>query len=720
MAADDTSGAKPAPVVLRIKLRYDDIEAMVQRFAPNAGKSGLFLPTKSLQPVGAEIKFELRLNNDTPVLVGLGRVKAAREPDPANPKAAFGMAIELMRVTREGRDVIMRMLERRRAMGLAEVAIPMPSDIDQARRAEVDTGPAHATPLPPPATELETAPITAAEPAFTAPRRPSTPMAIGIAKDSSRPTLQPLAPETARPKRPRISDVVARAEASGGVAVTAIPELDQHVDLERAMARARALAGGDLDAELGALREHAAAPIAIDVEAASAELAKQLGGRAIVRKDRSAGWATPPQVESAPVAAPEPAPVAAPEPEPALVPLPQVTSEPDLDPEPSANASATMVTKARDVSSVSVTAVDAEIEALVAAGDPEAERPSAGLVERPPTAPPPSADIAPPTDRAKAMMIDDDSDLSSFEDALDAAMLHSSPVVRAVAPNPEVFEDDDAVSLDSMDLEEEPSEMTEIGGIPGAPILPVPADLGDRLDAHLADAEAEAEAEFAGVGNETIGEADLPQGLETAPAPEDDEFEEEISDFDVLAEADADDADLLSADGEADASGSIELPDAPAAPDHYDFADNLDLSEDAGLQFDERHAGVSRRQAPFVDESPAGAHGRFDHDDQPSNDYTLTEALSNDGLDFDEPHFRALTPLPTIDDPLPPGAAEYDLDSALEHLDPNLDQLAARRHDSEPNAPRAHSRASRSDEAAPRPARAVTDDGVLIDFDDDE
>ncbi len=708
MAADDTSGAKPAPVVLRIKLRYDDVEAMVQRFAPNAGKSGLFLPTKSLQPVGAEIKFELRLNNDTPVLVGLGRVKAAREPDPTNPKAAFGMAIELMRVTREGRDVIMRMLERRRAMGLADVAIPMPSDIDQARRAEVDTGPAHAAPVPAP--ELESAPIAAAEPAFTAPRRASTPMAIGIAKDSSRPTLQPLAPEAARPKRPRISDVVARAEAAGGVVVTAIPELDQHVDLERAMARARALAGGELDAELGALREHAAAPIAIDVEAASAELARQLGGRAIARKDRNAGWATPPQVESKP----EPAPA------PALVPIPQAVPDPDLDPEPSANASATMITKARDESSVSVTAVDAEIEALVAAGDPETERPSAGLVERPRTVPPPSADLAPPTDRAKAMLIDDDSDLSSFEDALDAAMLHSSPAVRAVAPNPEVFDDEDAVSLDSMDLEEEPSEMTEIGGMPGAPVPAMPADLGDRLDAHLAAAEVEAEAEFAGVGNATIGEAELPAGLEAALEGE--QFDaEEISDFDVLAEADADDADLLSADGEADASGSVESPAAPAAPEDYDFADHLDLSEDAAPQFDERHAGISRRQRPVADEPPvAEPQGRYDHDDQASNEYTLSEALPNDGLDFDEPHFRALTPLPTTDDPLPPGAAEYDLDSALEHLDPNLDQLAARRPDSEPNAPRARSRAGRADEHEPRPGRASTDDGILIDFDDDD
>src|SRR3954471_18177666 len=107
MAADDHSGARPAgPVVLRIKLRYDDLDMMVQRFAPNVGKSGLFLPTKSIQPIGTEVKFELRLANDTPALGGVGRVKHVKAPDPANPKAAFGMAIELMRVSREGREVI--------------------------------------------------------------------------------------------------------------------------------------------------------------------------------------------------------------------------------------------------------------------------------------------------------------------------------------------------------------------------------------------------------------------------------------------------------------------------------------------------------------------------------------------------------------------------------------------------------------------------------------
>ncbi len=305
MPADDPSGARPPPVVLRIKLRYDDIDTMVQRFAPNVGRSGLFLPTRSLQPVGTEIKFELRIANDQPVLVGLGRVKAAKAPDPENPRAAFGMAIELMRVTREGRAVIIRMIERRRALGLADVAIPLPEDLETAKRADVDTqprantaaivraavapspdsAPILATPAParparasspPPATTRESTVTAVDSPPPRALRRTTPPEAlltaprptagpIAVARSTiDRPSAPMLAPEPARAKRPRIADVIAKAgELSGPHAGLTGLGLDDHVDVERALVRARALAGGtDLDAELAALREDAAAPLA--------------------------------------------------------------------------------------------------------------------------------------------------------------------------------------------------------------------------------------------------------------------------------------------------------------------------------------------------------------------------------------------------------------------------------------------------------------------------
>src|SRR5205814_9933235 len=91
-----------------------------------------------------------------------------------------------------------------------------------------------------------------------------------------------------------------------------LPEPDEHVDDEAAMVWARALAAGvDLEAELASLREDAAAPIEISIEAASAELARQLGGSAIARRDKSQRWAPPPAVETKPSPPPIADPTAA-------------------------------------------------------------------------------------------------------------------------------------------------------------------------------------------------------------------------------------------------------------------------------------------------------------------------------------------------------------------------------------------------------------------------
>ncbi|HET9993495.1 MAG TPA: hypothetical protein VFQ65_33390, partial [Kofleriaceae bacterium] len=477
MSADDKSGARPQPVVLRIKLRYDDVDAMVQRFAPNVGKSGLFLPTRSLQPVGTEIKFELRLANDTPVLVGLGRVKAAKAPDPANPRATFGMAIELLRVTREGREVIIRMIERRRAMGLADVAIPMPEDLEAAKRADVDTAPradaaaivrdgmpgADSAPIlatppreatatvaeaPRPARRATTTP----ESLLTAPRPLSGPLAVARSI-TDRPSAPMLAPEPARAKRPRLADVIAKAgELSGSAfALEKVPELDEHVDVAKAMARARALAGAsDLDAELAALRESSAAPLAeISVEAASAELARQLGGAAIGKRMRG---------QSAPISAPLTALGTA---EVTTVPPPAddaprefkrpATSSSEMD-QLAAEAAAS-IAATRGAGVVAVERAD-EPPAMIEPAKPvevHEQVTRIAAIHEPLLAPevprePATEDAAPVRERRgtapPAMVVEEDPELMSFERALDAARVHTG-VATSAAPD-----DDDIAELD--------------------------------------------------------------------------------------------------------------------------------------------------------------------------------------------------------------------------------------------------------------------------------
>ena len=522
--------------MLRIKLRYDDVEVMVQRFAANVGKSGLFLPTRSLQPIGAEIKFELRLADDTAVLVGQGRVKAANAHDPHNPRAAAGLAIELMRVTPQSRALILRMLQRRRELGLPEVGLPTAADVDAARRSEVESGPVHVAPptsgpipvaVPPTSGPIPVAvpptsgpvPVAASPSAvvapaaapigeglLTAPRRTTGPIAV-----ASVAAIAPLPPEPPRKRRTPLSELIERAS---GPTAAAVPGLDDNVDIAATIARARALAGGSPDDELDALSEAAAAPIEISIEAASAELAKQLGGSA-VRRDRSAGWAPPPATSSHLVAAAlagepgalrlgsEPG-----EPDDAAPPLPAIG-------EPSASGDDAPVP---GIAEPSAFGGDEPVQAMAA--------PSASDEDEPVTGP-----------------------SASDEPAVDAA--------APAAPETDDDRIDDALAeLDS-------DERTELGDRPaegGGFELPADAD------------------------EEDDEEDEQPRGHIEAREPPLELGVDEFDDFEILAEADADDEDLLASSAEHDAAPrrrAVRPATAERRPSELDFASRLDLGDDS-------------------------------------------------------------------------------------------------------------------------------------------
>ncbi len=693
--------------MLRIKLRYDDVETMVQRFAQNVGRSGLFLPTKSMQVPGTEVKFELRLANDTAVLVGVGRVKHARPFDPTKPKAAFGLAVELMRVTRESRAVIIKMIERRRVLGLPDVAIPMPEDAEAARRPDVESSPRADTAgiVREAMAQLASAPVS--EQVLVG-RRDSGPFAT--AKMDSRPIVAPLQPEPVKPKRPRVGEIIAKVNESSGP-VAALPEIDDpNLDLGKVIARARALAAatgaGDLEAQLAALRDAGAAPVEISVEAASAELARQLGGASVAKRERSAAWSPPPPVAEAsgvgPQASEEAEPVTplsvpalAPVPEPPSLPRP---SEPDNVPQ-------------------RVTPIVLKVEPEPPSRPSFVEREQA--ITEPAVPPEPEPDARGPT---PVMMIDDDSEIAAFERALDAAIIRTG-VTRAAPPPPVPDEDEP--------IEPPDGERTQIGA------TPIDAELENRVDEELAAAEAE--SDFAGGMQQ--------EALYTPPPPaafDEEEPSEEIEEADVLAIADADDADLLMADGEHDASQRHEAA-VPAVESSYSFVNRLDLGED------ERAADVDEREpiAPPRYHQPHTVRRQPTYD-PPSGGYTVAETFPPVHDDFDEPHSyqrnqydppSQLTPIAAPPEPsILHSDRDRDLESALEKLDPDLDELAPQSQSRpvrlpglpEPRGPRrpteqpAPMRARQPTPARPqpqpkgKPRLPTEDDGILIDFDDDE
>jgi hypothetical protein len=751
--------SKSAPVVLRIKLRYDDVDTMVQRFAAHVGKSGLFLPTKALQPVGTEVKFELKLANDTPVLVGLGRVKSIVEP--GAPKAAFGMAIELMRVTRESRELILRMLERRRALGLPELALPQAADVDAARAKEagIDTGvrDTSSSAVPQPSALRESVPDL-----LTAPRRTGGPVATAKVL-----AVAPLAPEPARARRPAVSELI--EQASGPVMSTiVIPDLDVDVDLAAVLARARVLAGGSVDEELDALLADSAAssadpaaPREISVEAASAALAAALGGKAVARADRSVP-AEAPVVEAltaesrAAESRGEPAAesrvaesrVVESRGEPAAdddaadderpsrasagystEPVPLVVLASDDDDEPRAQA-------------VTSVATNPEITAMpmLDGGDDEDE------------ADPRGADLggfaaASPT----GVLIADDGD----PDDLAAQMRHAAEGEHEVEADQIA---DEIEQLDDEDLEE--VEQTQLGEMPATATGTATAigdghgdghgGTGTRLfggyadtgyeSAEYAESAARLDDELAAAeGDDDLGfsEHDFPAESTafSAERPFDDEApaieapaypsdppgyssdppgysSDPPDDFEILAEANAEDADLLAAEpAETDAPTGAITAEPATGQREWDYS-RLDLGEDSESDLFPRGGDHVQYAQPLADEP----------EPEP------------------EPEPTGIPPLPAV-----PGNVEedYDLETALEALDVDLDDLSIPHAATELNrgipqprspigqplirppthltpAPESTTSRSRAPTQGRLPRASTDGDGILIDFDDDE
>lgn len=785
MAPDDPGGARPEPVVLRIKLRYPDIDTMIQRFAPNVGKSGMFLPTRAAHPPGTELKFELRLANDKPVLVGMGRVKELRQPDPNNPRVAFGLAVELMRVTRDARDLILKMLERRRQLGLSDVAIPVPNDIEVARRVDVDTSPRIAMPVPPELTN-EPAVLTAPRPyrRVTAPPPVAPPTAA----------VPALAPEPPRKRRVPVGELI--ESASGPIAATpAAADEDDAIDVGKALVRARTLAGTDLDKELEVLLDTAAAPVAIDVEAASAELARQLGGVPVRRGDRSARarWAPPPAVSEPSAASPaaeigaaiEALAPSAPQTETAAA-LDAIAAElaprsdepaPDLEtkPEPPVEPVEAPAPVAPEAAATAVELPRDEPPEHLPPDEPLPD-PEEELGARRDVLPPDDDDGEPPRDETLDTPIRTETrhevvGRQLIHDNLDPAEFAAAGEPQddaAHAVDPEHIEDEDEVhDLEAHGFDEvestvigesapepepEPDEHEEPddGGAYTRAAMPVdeyarpPSDFSATADGEGADFVERPSSDYlpthdgepppAQAFDAPSEELDLDHGEHLDEDEIEDLSDELLDDFEILAESDI-----------GDEPGAEELVEPPTVqpgsrPSVSDFALRLDLPEDSEITRPprpraesmtdpvERSAGAalavfSDEDSAVVDRSSGKRRGPRPLYDE-SASYTVPAEIGKlqpRGLSqFDESDVIALPPSSRSPTPTPaPSESDLDLESALEALDVDLDDLSIP-HASTELRREIRNVAERNQKPEPKPKRATTDGGILIDFDDDD
>ena len=285
MAAAATPPDRPAPVVLRIKLRFTDVETFVAKFAPNVASNGIFLHSKSPRPVGTDVRFEVRLADDQVMLVGIGVVRnVTAEPPPAvaggRTASTSGMTIAFSRITKDSRELIKRIIAYRKEFGFVDGpgGLPQPyGTTERAARARRESSRLE---------DEQAAGMTPSSAAITPIIERSTPMP------------EPLAPEP--PRRPRVDSVnayrqqeLARASAELSGAEIEIADDHQHAgdDVDRALAKARRLVGARLDDELARLldpNENETNP-SLDVDEVSAKLAAKIGAPAVARQKRATG-----------------------------------------------------------------------------------------------------------------------------------------------------------------------------------------------------------------------------------------------------------------------------------------------------------------------------------------------------------------------------------------------------------------------------------------------
>jgi uncharacterized protein (TIGR02266 family) len=99
--------------IVRVRLRYADFGTFIEKFAPNVSRGGVFLASKTPQPVGTVFRFEIQLAGGEMALAGEGKVTWVREFDPAAPNKPYGMGVQFVRLDQPSRDMLAKILARK-------------------------------------------------------------------------------------------------------------------------------------------------------------------------------------------------------------------------------------------------------------------------------------------------------------------------------------------------------------------------------------------------------------------------------------------------------------------------------------------------------------------------------------------------------------------------------------------------------------------------------
>ena len=113
-----------APV--RIRLRFASFDALIDKFAPNVTRGGVFLASRTPLPIGSTFAFEIQLAGGEVALAGDGKVTWVKAFDPAAPQKPHGMGVQFLRLDNPSRELLNKILARKAATAAPGAAAKSP------------------------------------------------------------------------------------------------------------------------------------------------------------------------------------------------------------------------------------------------------------------------------------------------------------------------------------------------------------------------------------------------------------------------------------------------------------------------------------------------------------------------------------------------------------------------------------------------------------------
>ena len=111
---------KDRRTLLSLKIRYKSatLEDFIERYSNDISQGGVFIKAKKPLAVGTLLKFEFLLNDQSPLIHGVGRVVWRRDEPEADADNPAGMGIKFIKMDPESRAVVQRIAEDRRRPGV--------------------------------------------------------------------------------------------------------------------------------------------------------------------------------------------------------------------------------------------------------------------------------------------------------------------------------------------------------------------------------------------------------------------------------------------------------------------------------------------------------------------------------------------------------------------------------------------------------------------------